>query len=81
MITYYVLLQASGVAEGAAEVTKANDASFMARYYADFRFVTQQVGTNVALLHIEPDFWGYAEQVNENPTAIPAAVGAANATH
>ena len=80
MITYYVLLQASGVAEGAAEVTKANDASFMARYYADFRFVTQQVGTDVALLHIEPDFWGYAQQINDDATKIPAAVASANPT-
>lgn len=80
MLTYYMLLQASGVAEGAAEVTKANDATFMARYYADWRFVVQQVGNDVAFLHLEPDFWGYAQQVNDDPTKIPAAVASANAT-
>lgn len=80
MLTYYMLLQASGVAEGAAEVTKANDAAFMARYYADWRFVTQQVGSDLAFLHIEPDFWGYAQQVNDDATKIPAAVASANAT-
>lgn len=80
MITYYMLLQASGVAEGSAEVTKANDAAFMARYYADWRFVTQQIGQDLAFLHIEPDFWGYAQQVNDDPTKIPAAVASANPT-
>ena len=32
------------------------------------------------MLHLEPDFWGYAEQVNEDPTKIPAAVASANPT-
>jgi len=79
MLTYYMLLQASGVAEGQAEVTKANDATFMARYYADWKFMLQQVGNEVALLHVEPDFWGYCQQVNDDPTQIPAAVANANA--
>jgi len=79
-VTYYILLQASGVSEGAAEVTQANDAAFMRRYYADWRFLAQRIGTARAFLHIEPDFWGYAEQVNQDPHAIPAAVASANAT-
>ncbi len=79
MITYYVLLQASGVSEGAAEVTKASDTAFMARYYADWKFLLQQIGNEVVLLHIEPDFWGYAQQVNSDPTLVPAAVAKANA--
>lgn len=80
MLTYYMVLQASGVAEGSAEVTKTTDAAFMARYYADFRFFLQQIGQDVALVHVEPDFWGYAEQMNEDPHALPSAVASANAT-
>jgi hypothetical protein len=80
MFTYYMILQASGVSEGSAEVTKANDAAFMARYYADWRFLLQQIADDVAFLHIEPDFWGYAQQVSSDPTQIPAAVANANAT-
>lgn len=80
MITYYMLLQASGVGEGTPEVTQANNATFMARYYADWRFVAQQLGNELAFLHIEPDFWGYAQQVNADPTKIPAAVASANPT-
>lgn len=80
MLTYYVLLQASGVAEGAPEVAVANDVAFMRRYYADWRFLLRQVGQSAALLHIEPDFWGYAQRVNSNPHALPAAVASANPT-
>jgi hypothetical protein len=81
MITYYQILQASGVTEGAPEVTQAaTNASFMSRYFADWRFLLQQIGQSVAILHIEPDFWGYAEQHNSNPHALTAAVASANAT-
>jgi hypothetical protein len=80
MFTYYQILQASGATEGAGEVAAANNAAFMARYFADFRFVLQNIGSDTALVHIEPDFWGYAEQVNSNPHSIPAAVASANST-
>jgi hypothetical protein len=80
MITYYELLQSSGVQEGAPEVTQAaNDATFMARFFADWRFLLQQIGNEVAFLHVEPDFWGYAEQSNQDPHQSPAAVASANA--
>jgi hypothetical protein len=80
MITYYEILQGSGAQEGAGEVAAANDASFMRRYFADWRFLLQQIGHATALFHIEPDFWGYAMQMNTDPTAIPAAVASANST-
>jgi hypothetical protein len=81
MFSYYQLLQSSGVAEGSAEVTQAaTDVTFMTGYFADWRFLLQRVGQSVALLHIEPDFWGYAEQISEDPTSLPAAVATANPT-
>ncbi len=81
MISYYQILPASKVQEGSAEVTTAaNDATLMARYYADWRFLLQQVGSSVVFLQIEPDFWGYAEQVGSDPHAEPAAVASANPT-
>ncbi len=80
MITYYQLLQSSGVTEGAPEVTQAaTDATFMAKYFADWRFLLQQIGMTQALLHLEPDFWGYAEQTGAAATAEMAAVATANA--
>jgi hypothetical protein len=80
MIDYYQVLQASGVNEGGAEVDVMNDAAFLGRYLADFRFVLQRIGPEKAIVHIEPDFWGYVEQKNEDPHALPAAVKAANPT-
>ena len=81
MITYYQILQASGVQEGAPEVTQAaTNATFMARYFADWRFLLKQIGQGTALLHIEPDFWGYARQANASPHALTAAVASANST-
>jgi hypothetical protein len=80
MITYYVLLQASGASEGPGTVSAANGVPFMSKYFADFRFLLQQVGTSKAMIHIEPDFWGYVEHTNENPKAVPAAVASANPT-
>lgn len=80
MITYYMALQASGVAEGGAEVDVMNDASFLKRYLADYRFLLQRLGQARAFVHLEPDFWGFAEQKGEDPHALPAAVKAANPT-
>lgn len=74
MFDYYMVLQASGVDEGAPEVGAMNDTNFMKGYLADFRFLLKQIGTHPALVHIEPDFWGYAEQIGKEPAQIPAAV-------
>ena len=80
MITYYQLFQSSGVGQGAPEVTQAaTNATFMSAYFDDWRFLLQQIGQTVALLHIEPDFWGFAEQTGTAATALPAAVASANA--
>jgi hypothetical protein len=77
-ITYYEWLHLSGVEEGAAEVEALRDQSLMARYFADFRFMLQQLGGERALVHLEPDLWGYAQQTGKTPAQIPAAVETAN---
>jgi len=80
MLTYYEILQSSGASEGAGEVAAAANVALMGRYLADWRFVLQSIGQSVAFLHVEPDFWGFAEQVDDDPHAIPAAVASANPT-
>jgi len=80
MVTYYQILHASGAGEGAPEVAAAANVALMGRYFADWRFVLQSIGQSTAFLHVEPDFWGFAEQVNQDPHAIPAAVASANPT-
>ncbi len=85
MFTYYEILQTAQATftnfmEGTAEATQAAaSVALMTRYYADWRFLLQTIGQNRALLHIEPDFWGYARQAGA-ATAVAAAVASANAT-
>jgi len=76
-LTYYLVLPASGLAEGAAEVAAVNDAAFLARYLADWRFLLRQIGGEKVMLHHEPDFWGYGQHLAADPHAIPAQVRAA----
>lgn len=84
MFTWYVLLPASGVAEGTPEVTEAaRDAAFMSRYLADFRFFLRQLGAHPAIVHVEPDLWGYAQAAARaagvaGPEGLPAAVAQAD---
>jgi hypothetical protein len=82
MFTYYVLLRASGAAEGAGEVHAVRDAAFLRRYLDDFRFFLAQLGCGRALVHVEPDFWGYAQQeavrAGVDAAGLPAAVRSAN---
>jgi hypothetical protein len=80
MISYYQLLQTSGVVEGTAEVLAVRDLGLMQRYFNDWRFVLKQLGSRAALLHIEPDFWGYAQKLGTDPRLLPAAVASANPT-
>jgi len=79
-ITYYTELQASGLEEGEPQVAGLDDAEFLARYLADWRRVLERVGTHRAMLHIEPDLWGYVRFVDPDPHAVPAQVTAANPT-
>ena len=81
MITYYQLLQSSGVTEGAPEVTQAaTERDVHGALLRRLALPPAADRQGVALLHIEPDFWGYAEQQSEDPTSLTAAVASANAT-
>ena len=77
-VTYYTELQASGLEEGEAQVAALDDADFLARYLADWRLVLERIGSRRAMLHLEPDLWGYVRFVNSDPHQVPAQVTAAN---
>ncbi len=77
MITWYQWLHTSGVEDGVEEIPALNDEARLRRYLADWRFLLQQVGTTPALLHLEPDLWGYAQHVAEEPSTLPAPVSKA----
>ncbi len=78
MLTYYEVLPVAGWDEGAAEVAALNDVASARQVFNDWRFLLQQIGQDTALLHVEPDLWGYAQQGQADPHAIPAQVRAAN---
>ena len=89
MFTYYLLFPAAqrrlGISEGAPEVTvAARDRAFMTAYLDDFRFFLRQVGNAPAIVHVEPDFWGYAQHAARaagvDAHGLQAAVASANAT-
>jgi hypothetical protein len=85
MLTYYVILPAArdrlGIVEGDPEVSvAATNATFMASYLDDFRFFLRQIGTAPAIVHVEPDFWGYAQNTGSAPSDLFAAVHTANST-
>jgi hypothetical protein len=89
MFTYYLLLPAAqrrlGIVEGTAEITvAARDRAFMQAYLDDLRFFLRQLGSAPALVHLEPDLWGYAQQAaraaGTDAHGLPAAVASANPT-
>jgi len=76
MVTYYIFAQTSGME---SQVSPANNLTFLRRYFNDWRFMLQQIGQRKALLHVEPDLWGYAQHRNpQSPSNLPAVVKAAN---
>jgi hypothetical protein len=87
VLTYYQLLQSHGAGDGKAEADRdlanLDDATTMKAYYQDFTLALQRVhdedGGRLAILHVEPDLWGYAEQragASDDPNNVPAAVAA-----
>jgi hypothetical protein len=69
--TYYEILQSSGANEFSAEVQALNNAAVATKILSDMKFLFQTIGTETAFVHVEPDFWGYAQQLNSDPTQIP----------
>jgi hypothetical protein len=78
--TYYMVLPASGLSEGVAETYALNDQTFLTAYFDDWRFLLQKIGNEQAMLHIEPDLFGYLKARAATPSAIPAKVALSNPT-
>lgn len=78
VFTYYTFLSGSGGVEGTREVAAMNDAAILGRYFDDWRFLLQTIGSERVMLHVEPDLWGFVRGANSDPRAVPAQVGAAN---
>ena len=63
---------------GEANTSVLTNDAFMAPYWSGARLLFQRLAAfgKPALVHLEPDFWGFAQQQNGNPAAIPARVKA-----
>jgi hypothetical protein len=74
VFTYYMLLQSKpgGGDEAQADLGNLRNAETMAAYWADVRLLFQRIrSSKTAVVHVEPDLWGYLEQ------ADAASLGAA----
>ncbi len=83
MITYYIWFSVAGYVEGPPEIAALNDGARIAAYLNDFRFLCQVMAEDpniIALLHIEPDLWGYGHKNDDDPTATSVALSAAAAS-
>lgn len=83
MLTYYVWFSVAGYVEAAPEIAALQDGARVASYLADWRFLAQRVAEATdepVIVHVEPDLWGYGQQVNVDPTQIPVAIAAAGAS-
>jgi len=61
---------------GDGNLSALTNSSFMTRYWSNVRLMYQQINNygKPALVNLEPDFWGYAEQKGSTPSAVSALV-------
>jgi hypothetical protein len=73
---YYQLVPTIGAQGAAAEDSALNNASIMADYFKDLTTLLKQLHQygGKAVVHVEPDMWGFLETLNTNPALLKAAV-------
>ena len=85
VFSYYMLLQSTPATEGWGERDRLQsglqDAALLRAYYEDLAAFFQQAGEypdTTIVLHVEPDLWGYAQQLSpgDDGGALPTAVAA-----
>jgi hypothetical protein len=82
MISYYIWYSVAGDVEGGPEIAALAEGARVGRFVDDFRFlcgVMSEDPTITAIVHVEPDLWGYGHQVSSDPATIPVALSAAAA--
>ncbi|WP_146653484.1 hypothetical protein [Labilithrix luteola] len=76
MVPMFTLYQAAAYGEG--NLGAFNTTDFMTRYWHGVRVMFQRLGEfdAPAIVHLEPDLWGYAQQKGgDDPAAVPMKVG------
>ncbi len=77
IFTYYEIVQSNpSPGNEFALTTKIQTVCTMRRYFDDFTVLMQKIGAygGQVVVHVEPDFWGFVEQQNADPSMIPAVV-------
>jgi len=71
VLTYYQLLQslpAAGSSELQKDLSNLRNPATMRAYWNDYRLLLRRVGAaagrHLAIIHVEPDLWGYLEQAH-----------------
>jgi hypothetical protein len=71
VFTYYQLLQSSpatGSSEQQKDLSNLRNPATMRAYWADYELLLRRVaasaGGHLAIIHVEPDLWGYLEQAH-----------------
>ncbi len=74
-LTYYQIVPTIQAEGAAAETAALKNTTTMANYYKDFTTLLKQLKQygGTAVVHVEPDMWGYMEQVGA-PASIAASV-------
>jgi hypothetical protein len=81
VFTYYEILQSkpgNGANEAEKDYSNLNQPATMKAYYTNFKLLMQMAGSfgGLAVVQVEPDFWGYMEQRSggSDASAITASV-------
>lgn len=75
VVPMFTLYQAA--AGGENNLASFADVSFMTRYWKGVRVMFERLGAfgAPAIVHLEPDLWGYAQQRGDDPASVPMKVG------
>jgi hypothetical protein len=81
VFTYYMIYQSlpGGDSEQSAVLTNLDNTATMQAYWADLKLFFQKAGafpSSKVVFHVEPDLWGYIQQIagNDNAASVPAKV-------
>ena len=76
VVPMFTLYQAA--AWGESNLSAFNNHDFMTKYWRGVRTMFQRLaeGGVPAIVHIEPDLWGYTQKRGDDPWAVPMKVGA-----
>lgn len=79
-VPMFTLYQMISSGQGNGGINCFNDSTCMTTYWGDFRNMLKRIGgyASPAMLNVEPDLTGYAQNMNSNPASIPVLTSTAS---